>query len=483
MNTYLKLPVENKVMLKEVYSLAKSRHLKLFLVGGVLRDHILGRQKKNPDFDFTLKSDSLKFGKLLAIKMKAGFVILDKERYACRVVKKSEGRFYTFDFTDYRGKTLEEDLLHRDFTINSMALALENVFVDQNPYNHLIDFYGARVDLKAKVIRVVNSKSFQEDPLRILRAFSFSSLLGFEIEKNTLKLAKLEKSKIAKVSFERIRDELFKIFDSDKSASCFTLLDKLKILECIFPEINKMRKIGQGPYHHLDVWQHTLETMRQLENLLLLIKDKEIQEYLDEVISADRQRRQLLKLGAFLHDFGKPKTLRREKGRTTFHGHERVGLDLAENIARRLKLSNDEVYSLHKMVLWHLRPGYLADSQRPSARAKFRYFRDTAKEALSILILSLADQRATKGPLTTSKARQQHETVVASLIKEYLSKNKEVKKARLINGNIIMKKFGLDPSPLVGKVLSEIEELQAIGKIKTSREALLAAAKFIKKAK
>ena len=476
----LKFTLKDQNILKEIHNFAKYRRVKLYLVGGVLRDLILKREKANPDFDFAVKKSAISFGRNLARKMRAGFVVLDKERGACRVVKKIGGKTYTFDFSDFRGKTLEEDLKHRDFTINSMALELGSAFNGKGIDGLLVDPYGARQDLKRKIIKVVNNGSFSEDPLRILRAFSFSSILGFEIDKETLRLARSEKAKLAGVSFERIRDELFKIFDTDKAFDCFTTLDKLKILEILFPEIKKMRGIGQGPYHHLDVWQHTLESIRQLDFLLKEIKDKEIQEYLDCIISASRTRRQLLRLGSFLHDVGKPATMRREKGRTTFHGHEREGLNLSAAIAKRLKLSNEEMYSLHKMVLWHLRPGYLADSEHPTARAKFRFFRDAGREALAVLLLSLADQRATKGPLTTMKARKQHEKVVACLIREHLAKNKEEKKERLINGNDIMKKFKLAPSKLIGKLLSSLEELQAIGKINSKEEAFKAASKLLK---
>jgi len=474
----LKFSLKDKNILKEVYSFAKNRRVKLYLVGGVLRDLVLGREKENPDFDFALKRGAINFGRNLAKKMQAGFVVLDQEHGACRLVKKINQQTYTFDFSDFRGANLEEDLKHRDFTINSMALELAEALSVKDLSRVLIDPYGARKDLELKVIRSVNQKSFSEDPLRILRSFSFASILGFTIERETLKLARSEKARLAGVSFERVRDELFKVFATDKTFDCFLVLDKLKILEIIFPEIKKMRGIGQGPYHHLDVWQHTLESIRQLDLLLKGIRNQEIQRYLDAVISGERKRSQLLKLGLFLHDIGKPGTLRHEKGRTTFHGHERAGLSLSADIAKRLKLSNDELYSLHKMVLWHLRPGYLADSQEPTARAKFRYFRDAGSEALSILLLSLADQRATKGPLTTLNARKQHERVVSRLIQEYLNKSKQKKKARLVNGYDIMKRFKLAPSKLIGKILSELEELQAIGKVKTKAEALKAAAKF-----
>ena len=410
-------------------------------------------------------------------------MVLDKEHGACRLVKKIKNKTYTFDFTDFRGVTLEKDLLHRDFTINSIALELEKVFVNNDLSDLIIDPNHGREDLKTKVIKIVNKKAFTEDPLRILRAFSLAAIFGFAIDKATLRLAKSEKKKLSKVSGERIRDELFKIFATGDSFNFLAELDRLRILDIIFPEIRKMRGIGQGPYHHLDAWQHTLETMKQLEILLKEQKNnQDIKEYLDEVISPERKRRELIKLGAFLHDIGKPKALRHEEdGKTTFHGHERIGLEITKNIVKRLKLSNDELIALQRIVLWHLRPGYLADTGKPSARAKFRYFRDAGSEAISTLLISVADQRATKGPLTTEVSRAQHEKVVFGMIREYFRKKKEKKMPRLINGDDLIQKFNLEPSVLIGKILSEVEELQAIGKIKTQKEAFEVARKFIKK--
>ncbi|MBU1726781.1 MAG: HD domain-containing protein [Candidatus Omnitrophica bacterium] len=472
--------LQDKEILKEVLLFAKARRAKLYLVGGSLRDLFIGRRKVNPDFDFTLKRNAIAFGRKLAKEMACGFVVLDEEHGACRLVLKLKNKICTLDFTDFRAPGLEKDLLHRDFTINSMALELEKAVNQEDLSGSLIDLYGAREDLKAKLIRVAHKRSFVEDPLRILRAFSFASMLGFEVDKETLRLAEKEKARLAKVSFERVRDELFKIFDSDNAFECFKKLDELKIIKIIFPEIEKMRGIGQGPYHHLDVWQHTLETIKQLEFLYLEVKDKpDIKSFLDEPVSSERSRRSLLKFGAFLHDIGKPAALRYEGEKTIFHGHERLGLDLTKDICRRLRLSNDEISALHKIVLWHLRPGYMADNKELTPRAKFRYFRDTASEALSVLLLSVADQRATKGPLTTKASRANHEKVVFGLIKEYFKKAKEEKLPRLVTGDDLIKAFKLQPSPLIGKILSEIEEAHAIGKIKNKQDALKLAKRCI----
>jgi hypothetical protein len=153
---------------------------------------------------------------------------------------------------------------------------------------------------------------------------------------------------------------------------------------------------------------------------------------------------------------------------------------MAADSAAQLKLSNDEINVLKSIILCHLRPGYLADNPIITARAKFRFFRDAGGEAVSVLLLSIADQRATKGPLTTAATRKHHEKVAASLIGEHFRKRKEKKPQRLVNGHDLMRRFKLSPSPLIGKMLAHIEELQAIGRVRTKEEALRAAAKLKK---
>ncbi len=478
------LKIEYLDILRPVYDFASKNKVRLYLVGGILRDCLLKREKPNPDFDFCLKGDAINFGARLSRQVKAGFVVLDKEHGACRLVKKMKENICTLDFTDFRGKDLQEDLKHRDFTINTLALELKDLFTGKDTEALIIDSCAGMKDLKSKIIRIAGRESFDEDPLRIMRAFSLASILGFKIEEKTLVLIKAKAAKLSTVSGERLRDELFKVLDSREAFENISSMDKLGVIKAVFPEFNVMRGLRQGPYHHLDVWRHTLETLKQLEGLFFQMRsNKNIQGYLDEFICGPRSRRSLIKLGALLHDIGKPAALRHEKGKTKFHGHERIGADMAVDIARRLKLSNDELQALNKMVFWHLRPGYLADSECPTKRAVFRYFRDTAKEGLSVLLLSMADQRATRGVLTSEESRQQHERVVLRLIREYFRNSREEKPPRLVNGDDLIKKLKLTPSPLVGKILSELEELQAIGRLKNKKEALELARKIVKNAR
>lgn len=472
---------EDKNLLKQVYAFAKADNKRLYIVGGYLRDIILGRKRQNPDMDFCMEKKAVDFTRRLSGTLNAGFVVLDKEHGSARMVKRIKDRIYTLDFTDFRAGTLKDDLLLRDFTMNSLALDLGAVFAGKRPalQRRLIDHYGAIRDLESGIIRVLGGKSFSGDPLRILRAFSLSAIFGFKIDKKTLELIKSEKEKLPFVSPERIRDELFKILNTDTAYKQLVFMDKLGILKLIIPEIEIMRGVYQGPYHHLDVLKHCLESVNQAEIAIEGYgRNKDVRDYLNMLISGPRTRKAIIKLGVFLHDIGKPGVLRRKKGKIIFHGHEGAGARIVRSIARRLKLSNDEVDALNKIVFCHLRPGYMADSAVLTPRAKFRYFRDTAQEAVSVLLISLADQRSTRGPLTLKKSRRQHEHMVDSLIKEYFRKQKEEKLPRLVNGYDLMKKLKLKPGPLIGEILSDIEEQQATGKIKTKQQALESAEKM-----
>ncbi len=490
----------DKYILAQVLNFARQQNVRVYVVGGFLRDIILGRcARPNPDIDFAISDNAIKFAAKLSKKLKAGFVVLDKGNGCARLVKRTKTGIYTLDFSDFRGKTLQHDLGKRDFTINAMAIELgpflqhykQLASSDGNNRSYqkalksftqtIVDPCRAIDDLKCKIIRMVSDKAYDDDPLRMLRAFSLSCVLNFTIQPSTLKLIKKKKSKLKKCSWERIRDELFKILVSPQAFKFLTLLDKHKLLELILPEINAMRKIDQGPHHHLDVWNHTLETVRHFEKIAnFAYRNPDVRNFLDAEISSGRRRYELIKLAAVLHDAGKPKTLRIAKDKVMFYGHEHLGAHMAVKAAQRLRLSNDEVAALKRIVSLHLRPGYMADSCPLTPRAKFRFFRDGQDEAVSVLLLCLADQRATKGSLITPESRRRHERLTRSLIKEYFHVSKQEKAPRLINGHDLMKHFKLQPSSLIGKVLSEIEEVRAIGKIKTKKDALRVAKGIIK---
>jgi putative nucleotidyltransferase with HDIG domain len=259
-------------------------------------------------------------------------------------------------------------------------------------------------------------------------------------------------------------------------------MDSFKVLDEIIPLIKKMRGVTQGGYHHLDVWDHSLETLRQFETLYLrkLIHDLDVFSYLNKEVSSKHSRLQLIKLAALLHDIGKPAAKKKLKKKTIFYEHEKIGQKLTKKISESLRLSAKEKDILMKLVFWHLRPGYLADQINPSRRAVYHFFRDTQDEGMGVIILSLSDWRATRGPLTSDKKRRRHEKIMLGLLAEHIAESKKKPLPKLINGYDIMSKFNLESSPLIGDILKKVIEDQQLGKITTKPQAIKLVSKLFK---
>ncbi|MBU0693991.1 MAG: HD domain-containing protein, partial [Candidatus Omnitrophica bacterium] len=291
--------------------------------------------------------------------------------------------------------------------------------------------------------------------------------------KKTQKLMCKFKKFLENVSGERVNEELFKILSCRRSYPVIKKMDELRIIDEIIPYIDEARGVSQGGYHHLDVWSHSLETLRQFELFYRkkLVRNSEILSYLNEELAQGRQRIQIVKLACILHDIGKSFARQKKGKKTIFHTHEKIGRDLAGIIAHKLRLSLREKEVLKKLIYWHLRPGYLADQAVPSQRAIYHFFRDAEDEGVGVILVSLSDWRATRGPLIDLKKRKKHEKVMLKLIDYYFQEKKRVPLHKIVDGYDIMKKFNLTPGPLIGKILKKIKEEQALGKISAKREA------------
>jgi len=476
-------PLEHAVLRSRpfgaVREAARRAKKEIYLVGGFWRDMALGRGREAWDLDFCLPRGALRFGRDVARSVGAPFVVLDQERGCGRLVWKDagRGRTVTFDFIDFRGKDLRQDLQRRDFTINALAWRLP---LSQN---RLVDPFGAQQDLSRGVIRMIGRRAFEEDPLRILRAYSLSALLGFKIEAQTLRCARRQAPLLRRVAGERLREELFKVLSVPEATRFLKAMDEAGVLKEVIPQVRLMHHVKQGGYHHLDVWEHTLETVRKLEELLTKKRpaDPELAAYLDEPMAGDRRRYQLMKLAALLHDVGKPEAYEVKAGKTMFHGHERIGRVISKDVTRRLKLATREQTALDTMIFWHLRPGYLADNKVLTRRAVYRYFRDTGAEAVSVLLIAVADQRATRGPLASVSSRRRHEKVAFGLTRRYFAMQKEEPFVRLINGDDLIRRLKLKPGPIFSRILTAVEEAQVEGRVTTKREALAWAKKVVSK--
>lgn len=466
-------------LLLSLQQLAREKKTDVFLVGGFLRDLTLGCP--GHDFDFALKKGAIAFAKSFAARIKGAFVLLDQERGCARVVKKFQGMIETYDFSDFRAQTLQKDLKLRDFSVNALFLKINGLSPEENFVSQIKDPCAGQKDLKAKAIRMISPQAFVDDPLRLLRAYSLQAKYGFKIEARTLKQIKKDKDLLPNVSRERILDELYKILESDRTASVLRAMDQAGVFVNVIPQVEVMFGVKQGGYHHLDVWKHSLETVAQVENVLCEFQTHEdIAGYVNQPLAGERRRRGLLKLAALLHDIGKPQTRKKEKDRMTFHGHEHVGKGMVRQIAKMLKLSSKERMALEDMVLWHLRPGYLSNFKKPSERMYFRYFRDTKEEAAAIALLAMADQRSTRGPLTTEQDQKHHDKICREILRRFFAAKKETPLVRLLDGHDLIKKLKLQPSPLFGRILKEVEEAQAMGKITDADEALKFARKIVK---
>jgi len=452
-------------LLREAFQKSGRR---VFLVGGAVRDYYLGRH--GTDLDLAVDSGSIALSRQLARRIKGAFVLLDLEHGSGRVVKKMDGSVWTFDLTDWRGKSIRQDLGARDFTINALAMDI----MDQGPAaGTILEVKGSRRDLKAGVVRMIGPKVFVDDPLRLLRAFTLQATLGFEMDARTLKQVKKDAHLISKTAAERIREEIFKVLVSPRAFETLSSMDAAGLLPQAMPQLTVMYGVTQGGYHHLDVWKHSLEVLKNAEKLIEAMgREGRMGKYLHEIIGGGHSRLALLKMACLLHDIGKPETRRKEKGRMTFHGHEHAGERITRQVARHLKLSVKERFFLEDAVRMHLRPGYLSNFKRPSEKAIFRYLRDTKDEAVSLAVLGLADQAATRGPLTTKAKHEHHARICHMLIKRYFEQKDQKPRQRLLTGHDLIRVLKLKPSELFGKILSTVEEAAALGKIKTKEEAL-----------
>jgi len=440
---------------------------RVFIAGGYLRDTLLKKENIS-DIDLVVYGDAKKTARAFSRSVKGAFVELSDAFNIYRVSCK-EG--YTCDFSGGRGKSIEDDLKKRDFTVNAFAREVNG--------GELIDIFGGLKDLKNGIIRETAGKStFKDDPLRLLRAVRFAAVLAFKIDSKTEKYIKAMSALLTKPAKERVRDELLKILEVKNSAEYIILLDKLGLLEKIFPVIKEMKGVSQPGFHHLDVFGHSIEALDRLEKILLesdLGLSKDIKNHIKERLAQKlgrSSRGSFLKLTALLHDSGKPKTKSKDKKGTHFYNHELLGAENFKKTGKQLKLSNEEIDLGVTVIKCHLRTGYLSGLKKISKHAVYKFFKDTGEAAVEVLLLSWADRLSAQGVKVDKKTISHHKTVIEGLFKEYYKLSTTKQTAPLINGFDIMKRFKLPPSPMIGKLLEKAKEAQATGKVRTKNEVL-----------
>ncbi len=473
----------------------------VYLVGGAVRDLLLGRFA--PDLDFALPSNGISLARKVADTLKADFLVLDEERETGRViVTEQDGSRTYLDFATYRGanpstdpgQSLEQDLSARDFTINALAYDLQT--------DAIIDPLDGARDLRAKIIRACASTSLSDDPVRILRAIRQAAAFGFRIEKGTREAMKRSAIQLGRVSPERLRDELFKILNGPRPDASMRGLEMLGVLPHFLPELVALKGLKQSPPHVYDVWTHTLAVLGSLEDILAALRigysaeetndtltgllslrlgryREQFADHFSQSLNVDRSLRSLLFFAALYHDVCKPQTKAIDQsGRMRFFDHEIKGAEVAAGRVRAFNLSHDEMDRVHKIIKNHMRIHFHAtrfegEKQRPSRKSIYRFFRDAGDAGIDLVLLSLADLRGTRGATLTQETWVAYLEIARILLENYWERPEEVvSPPRLLDGHELMRELDLKPGPLVGQLLEAIRENQAAGGIENREQAL-----------
>lgn len=448
----------NKPIFQAIGQAADRLGLETYVVGGYVRDLMLARASK--DIDVVAIGSGIALAKAVAEELSLKQEVKVFKNFGTAMLKKAD---WEIEFVGARKESyvrnsrkpivedgsLEDDQNRRDFSINAMAVCL-----NQDRFGELIDPFNGQKDLEHKLIRtpLEPSITFSDDPLRMMRAIRFASQLDFKLEEAADDAIKKEKDRIKIVSQERITDELNKIILSPKPSKGFKLLFNTGLLELIFPSMTKLHGVeyrdGKG---HKDNFYHTLQV---LDNI------------------ADHTNDLWLRWAAILHDIAKPATKRFDKKQGwTFHGHEDLGARMVPKIFKQLKLPLDQKMKyVQKLVRLHLRPIALV-KESVSDSAVRRLLFEAGEEIEDLMLLCAADI-TTKNPNRMKRYLRNFELVEEKL-KEVEEKDRLRNWQPPISGETIMKSFDLHPSKEVGLIKSAIREAILDGKIENNQEEAL----------
>lgn len=446
-----------KKIFDELALLAEDLGIKIYVVGGYVRDLLRGYD--GLDLDFVVIGDAIEFGLEFKKRKKAGSFVTYPRFGTCMLHYKG----HKLEFVSARSESYQEDsrkpqvkladlqsdLSRRDFTINAMAMD-----IGSEHWGEIIDPYNGQRDLQKGLLKTPLNpeQTFSDDPLRMMRAIRFASQFLYRIEDITLESIKKTSSRIKIISQERITAEFNKILLTQKPSIGLNLLEQTGLLEYFFPEMTATRGVEQrDKYHHKDVFYHTLQVVDQIA---------EVSDNLG------------LRLSAVFHDIAKPNTKRfnKENG-WTFYGHEVVGERMSASILHRLKYSREVISYVKKMVRLHLRPmALVSDEVTDSAIRRLLFLSGDSFDDL--MILCKADITS-KNPEKVKRYLKNYEIVMEkATIVEQKDQLRAFKSP--VDGNEIMALFNLKPGPNVGIVKKFIEEAILSGEIENDHEAALA---------
>jgi len=442
-----------------------------YIVGGFIRDRILGVRKDFTDIDIVTFDELEEVEKCVTKTLgKRPFSFERGKKVVCYV-----GEDYRFDITSVEGKSIEEDLLKRDFTINAIAVDVSELFLPFNDDALLIDPFGGLEDLQKGIIRPVTKGALREDPVRIVRGVRQKLQLGFSYHESFIRYSREEAFRLSEVPIERIKEELVKILRTGKFHEALRDLDFLGAFTRIFKELDGIEKIPPSGLHQYNLKEHTFLTVKYLETFCLPKKAEILRKYAERVGTEELfpcfTDLDCLKLVALYHDVAKPLTVEERNGRLTFYGHDKVGAEVTTNAFLRLGFGKKASRMGALIVRHHLRPFFLYKLYREgklTERAIYRFFRDTGKYAFHTILLAVADWMATS--YENLKSVKGFISFIYELLSFYEEKLENLRP--FLSGKEIMEIKGLDgPNECVGRIKEKMLELQAVGVIKSREDA------------
>ncbi|MBR1907514.1 HD domain-containing protein [bacterium] len=444
-----------------------SPNIELYCVGGIVRDIYLG--KENFDKDLIVNGiDAKDYALMLSQKLDAVFIPLDEVNKIYRLVLKDKKTF--IDITNVLNNSIEQDLKRRDFTINSIAVDLRTF--------ELIDINNGLKDLKNKKIRMIEEKNFKDDPLRLLRAYRFQAVTGFDVNSKTEHTIKKYIELINNPSKERINYELMKLFDGDYTVKALLSMEKSGLLYEILPIYLDVKKVPPNTHHHLDLLHHLIETVNQIQNFYKISKP-EVKNHLNKIDFGGFSRLAHLKLAGFMHDIGKYScwTIEEDTGRHRFIKHDDIGAKMAVPILRGLKFSKKQTEYISKMIKHHIYPSHVISSEIVTDKIKMRYIRKMENDVIDNIILAMSDRMSARGKAVTEEMVKDNISGLTNLLNFYLEiKDTLEPLPKLLDGEEIMEILNLKPSKELGNVIKQLKEAQLNGDVNTKEDAV----KYIK---
>jgi poly(A) polymerase len=490
--------------LKKIHKLSVQTKTEVFIVGGFIRDFLM--DELSSDIDFAVFKNTKKFTKNIAAHIKGSFVVLDEKEKSYRVVKKIKGEIFTFDFTKIRGKNLDEDLKSRDFSINALAIDLNNngksFSFPKNKSNikNIIDKTNALNDIKNKIVKKIKNDIFEVDAIRLLRAFRLAAKYNFKIDIGTKDLIQKKAKLIKNSSKERIHDELIKLFSYENIFDYILQMDSTKLLENIFEKISFMKTQNEYYYHTFGLWGHSLEVLFCLEFIFKNIskifkKNKNILEIFNNYFDTTKNTNLAkIKLLCLFHDIGKPECFSITNNKVHFFKHDELSGKYIKKILKELKFSNKEINFIKDAAIFHMQAGNLIKEKIITDRACFRFFKRTKEIGLGLLFFTLADWLASiRGSkkisyLDSIKISEfqyldfkRCKKAIIKIINWYITDLNKKSIEKYINGKDIMQKFKLKEGKLIGEILDTLEEAQAINLIKNKKDAYEFVRKYLEK--